>query len=140
VIVLDTNVVSELMRASPAGVVLQWISGQAAEALYTTSITQAEVLNGVLKLPSGRRRRAIEDAAEAMFREEFAARVLAFDREAARPYAELVNERRRRDLPISQFDAQIAAIARANGATVATRNVDDFEHCGISVVDPWAEN
>ena len=95
-IVLDTNVVSELMRASPAEAVLQWISGQASEALYTTSITQAEVLNGVLKLPAGRRRRAIEEAAEAMFREDFAARVLA------------------------------------------TRNVDDFEHCGVDVLDPWA--
>jgi predicted nucleic acid-binding protein len=138
VIVLDTNVVSELMRASPAEAVLQWISGQASEALYTTSITQAEVLNGVLKLPAGRRRRAIEEAAEAMFREDFAARVLPFDREAARPYAELVNERRRRGRPISQFDAQIAAIARAAGAVVATRNVDDFEHCGVDVLDPWA--
>jgi predicted nucleic acid-binding protein len=138
-IVLDTNVVSELMRPTPAPAVLQWISGRAAASLYTTSVTQAEILHGVLSLPTGRRRRHIEAAAEAMFKEDFAGRILAFDSDAARPYAELVSERRRRGRPISQFDAQIAAIARVAGAVVATRNVADFENCGVSVVDPWAD-
>jgi hypothetical protein len=138
-IVLDTNVVSELMTATPAASVLRWIAGRAALSLYTTSITQAEILNGVLALPSGRRRRNIEAAADAMFKEDFAGRILAFDSAATRPFAELVNERRRRGRPISQSDAQIAAIARVAGASVATRNVADFEHTGISVINPWAD-
>jgi toxin FitB len=138
-IVLDTNVVSELMGASPAAAVLKWISSRSAASLYTTSITQAEILNGVIALPVGRRRRNIEAAADAMFKEEFSGRILAFESAAARPYAELVNDRRRRGRPISQFDAQIAAIARVAGASVATRNVADFEHTGITIIDPWAE-
>jgi toxin FitB len=138
-IVLDTNVVSELMGAAPAAAVLEWISRRSAANLYTTSITQAEIFNGVLALPAGRRRRNIEAAADAMFKGEFSGRILSFDSMAARPYAELVNDRRRRGRPISQFDAQIAAIARATGASVATRNVADFEHTGISVIDPWAD-
>jgi len=138
-IVLDTNVVSELMGAAPAAAVLQWISRRSAANLYTTSITQAEILNGVLALPAGRRRRNIEAAADAMFKEEFSGRILAFDSAAARPYAELVNDRRRHGRPISQFDAQIAAIARVAGAFVATRNVADFEHTGISIINPWAD-
>jgi predicted nucleic acid-binding protein len=90
--------------------VLQWISSRPAVSLYTTSITQAEILNGVLALPAGRRRRNIETAADTMFKEEFSGRILAFDSAAARRYAELVNDRRRRGRPISQFGAQIAAI------------------------------
>jgi predicted nucleic acid-binding protein len=73
------------------------------------------------------------------FKEEFAGRILAFDSDAARSYAELVSERRRRGRPISQFDAQIAAIVRAAGVTLATHNVKDFEHCGIEIIDPWAQ-
>jgi predicted nucleic acid-binding protein len=103
--------------------VLQWISSRPAVSLYTTSITQTEILNGVLALPAGRRRRNIETAADTMFKEEFSGRILAFDSAAARRYAELVNDRRRRGRPISQFGAQIAAIARVAGASVATRNV-----------------
>jgi len=136
-IVLDTNVVSELMKARPAPAVIKWISRGDGSGYYTTSITQAEILHGVMSLPAGRRRRAIESAAEAMFATDFAGRILAFDSPAARAYAELVSDRRRRGRPISQFDAQIAAIARVAGATLATHNVRDFEHCGIGVVDPW---
>jgi predicted nucleic acid-binding protein len=136
-IVLDTNVVSELMKARPAPAVLEWISRGDSSGYCTTSITQAEILHGVMSLPAGRRRRAIESAAEAMFATDFAGRVLAFDSQAARSYAELVSDRRWRGRPISQFDAQIAAIARVARATLATHNVRDFEHCGIGVVDPW---
>lgn len=138
-IVLDTNVVSELMKASPSPSVLQWMGRQVRTNCYTTSVTQAEILHGVFLLSAGRRRRAIEGAAEAMFKEDFASRILAFDTHAARHYAELVRERRRRGRPISLFDAQIAAIARAAEAALATHNVKDFEHCGIDVVDPWAK-
>ena len=138
-IILDTNVVSELMRPAPAAGVVRWAASQPAHSLYTTSITQAEILHGILLLPAGRRRRALEQAAHAMFAEDFADRILAFGSEAAGPYARIAAERRKAGRPISQFDAQIAAIARARGARVATRNVSDYEGCGIDMIDPWAE-
>ncbi len=137
-IVLDTNVVSELMRAAPAPAVVRWVAAQPAPSLYTTSVTQAEVLHGVRLLPAGKRRTAMEAAAEAMFREDFAGRVLPFGSDAARAYARIAAERARLGRPISQFDAQIAAIAHASGAELATRNVADFAKCGVHVVDPWA--
>ena len=136
---LDTNVVSELMKPEPSTAVLVWVGSRDRLELHTTSVTQAEILDGVLQLPAGRRRRAVEGAAEAMFQEDFAGRILPFNSRAARPYADLVAERRRRGRPISQFDAQIAAIARVAGATLATRNGKDFEYCGIRVLNPWVE-
>lgn len=136
-IVLDTNVVSELMKADPAAAVAQWIGRGDSDAFATTSITEAEILYGVQLLPPGRRRKATEKAAEAMFAEDFAGRILPFDSRAARAYAGIVTERARRGRPISQSDGQIAAIVRSTGSVLATRNVRDFEHCGIGVVDPW---
>jgi toxin FitB len=137
VIILDTNVLSELMRPSPAARVESWVGSHPAQSLYLTSITQAEVLHGIMLLPPGRRRTALEGAAESMFETEFAGRVLAFGSDAAAPYARIAVERRRVGRPISHFDAQIAAIAGVHGATVATRSVGDFEGCGVQVVDPW---
>ena len=136
-IVLDTNILSELMKPAPSERVVAWMAAQPAQSLYTTSVTQAEILHGVMLLPSGRRRKAFETAAEDMFREEFAGRVLAFGSDEALPYARIAVDRRRAGRPISQFDAQIAAIARSTGAAVATRNVTDFEGCGINLVNPW---
>jgi len=135
--ILDTNVVSELMKPIPTSKVVRWVSSQTATSLYTTSITQAEILLGILLLPAGKRRKTFEQSAEAMFDEDFAGRILPFGSDAASFYAQVAVERRRRGQPISQFDAQIAAIARATGAGLATRNVSDFDHCGINVVDPW---
>jgi len=137
VILLDTNVLSELMKPTPEKRVVAWMGAQPSQSLYTTSITQAEILHGVMLLPSGRRRKAFEAAAEGMFREEFAGRVLSFGSEAALPYALIAVDRRRAGRPISHFDAQIAAIARSTGATVATRNVTDFEGCGVRLLNPW---
>ena len=114
-----------------------WVAIQSAASLFTTTITQAEILHGVLLLPQGRRRDAIEAAADSMFEEDFAGRILPFGSHAAHAYAEIVVARRESGRPISQFDAQIAAIAHSTGAAVATRNVSDFEGCGIKVVDPW---
>jgi predicted nucleic acid-binding protein len=136
-IVLDTNVVSELMKPAPAASVVRWVAAQPAGDLYTTSITQAEILHGVMLLPRGRRRKAFELAAEAMFREDFAGRVLPFGGDAAVLYARIAVERRRAGRPISHFDAQIAAVARSQGATIATRNVADFEGCAVKVINPW---
>ena len=138
-IVLDTNVLSELMRSAPAESVMRWMAAQPAASLYTTSVTQAEILHGIMLLPSGRRRSGFEAAAEAMFKEDFAGRILAFGSDAARLYASIAAERRRAGRPISHFDAQIAATARSAGATIATRNVPDYDGCGVKVIDPWKD-
>ena len=136
-ILLDTNVVSELMKAAPADSVVGWIAAQPSSSFYTTSITQAEILHGLMLLPPGRRRRSLEAAATSMFEEDFGGRILGFGTEAAPPYARIASERRRAGRPISHFDAQIAAIARSVGAAIATRNRVDFEGCGVALVDPW---
>lgn len=136
-ILLDTNVMSELMKGESDARVIRWVESQTASSLYISSISQAEILHGILLLPAGRRRAAIEAAAKAMFAEDFAGRILAFGSDAALPYAQIAVERRRRGLPIAQFDAQIAAIAHSRGLALATRNVADFEHTGVQVVDPW---
>jgi toxin FitB len=136
-IVLDTNVLSELVRPKPAAKVMAWVSAQPASSQYTTSITQAEMLHGILLLPEGRRRAALHRAIQAIFEEDFGGRVLPFGSEAASAYAEIAASRRRVGRPISHFDAQIAAIARSAGAALATRNVTDFDGCGIAIVDPW---
>ncbi len=137
-IVLDTNVLSELMKPTPAESVVRWMAAQPATSLYTTSITQAEILHGVMLLPSGKRRSAFEAAAEAMFKEDFGGRVLPFGSDAAHPYARIAAQRRRAGRPISHFDAQIAAIAHSTGASIATRNATDFDGCGVKVINPWA--
>lgn len=136
-IVLDTNVLSELMRPEPEPAVVEWVGFQPPLGVFTTSVTQAEILHGVLLLPDGRRRRQLEEAARAMFEEDFAGRVLPFGSHDAGAYARIATRRQRDGRPISQFDAQIAAIARSTGATIATRNVADFDGCGVDVVNPW---
>jgi toxin FitB len=136
-IILDTNVLSEAMKPTPAAEVLAWLAAQPAASLYTTSITQAEILHGLMLLPPGRRRRALEEAATSMFMEDFGGRILGFGTEAAPPYARIASDRRRAGRPISHFDAQIAAIARSTGAAIATRNRTDFEGCGVTLLDPW---
>lgn len=136
-IVLDTNVVSELMKSAPDASVTCWVAERPANTLYTTSVTLAEILYGVQLLPAGKRRSALEAAAQAMFDEDFGGRVLPFGAEAARAYAHIAAQRRRAGQPISQFDAQIAAIASAARAGVATRNVSDYEGCGIKGLNPW---
>ncbi len=134
---LDTNVLSELLRAAPAPAVLAWFAAQPAETLLVSAVTQAEMLLGARLLPAGRRRAALEAALGAMFDEDFAGRILPFDAAAAPAYVDIVCARRAAGRPIAQFDAQIAAIARRHGSRLATRNVADFEGCGVAVVDPW---
>jgi predicted nucleic acid-binding protein len=137
-IILDTNVLSELMRPAPSPLVVAWVAAQPSASLHITSITEAEILHGVLLLPAGRRRAALEAAAVAMFAEDFDDRILAFGSDAAGAYARIAADRRRSGHPISHFDAQIAAIARTAGAALATRNVADFADLGLSVVNPWS--
>jgi len=135
---LDTNVLSELLRAQPSPAVSSWIAGQPVEGLFVSAVTQAEMMLGARLLPQGRRRAALERALSAMFAEDFPGRILPFDSRAVAAYVEIVAERRSLGQPVSQFDAQIAAIARTAGLRLATRNAVDFERCGISLVDPWA--
>jgi predicted nucleic acid-binding protein len=137
VIVVDTNVISELMRAEPDPAVLAWVAAQPRALLYTTRINQAEILYGIAALPEGRRRAALAAAAEAMFAEDFAGRILPFEAQAAARYPGVVLARRRAGHPIEKFDALIAAIALAAGAEVATRDTGGFSGCGLTLIDPW---
>ena len=137
-IVLDTNVLSELMRPEPVELVLAWVSAQPRSSLYATRISQAEILCGIAGLPEGRRRSALAEAARAIFTEDLAGRILGFNETAAGHYAELVVTRRRAGRPIAGFDALIAATALAAGAGVATRDIGGFQGCGLhSLIDPW---
>ena len=139
-IVVDTNVLSELTRLTPAPAVMAWFSAQDSAALYLTAVSEAELRTGVAILPAGQRRDRLATEVDAMIQQDFAGRVLPFDSAAARTYAAIVASRRSAGRPIMDADCQIAAIARARGAAVATRNTRDFELCGIAVVDPWAED
>jgi len=136
-IILDTNVFSETMKPVPAAEVLQWLAGQPAARLFTTSISQAEILYGLETMPKGKRRTALQTEAEAMFEEDFAGRILPFDADAARLYPHIAASRRALGRPIVPADAQIAAIARSRGASLATRDTADFESCGVTLLNPW---
>ncbi|MEO0678794.1 MAG: type II toxin-antitoxin system VapC family toxin [Pseudomonadota bacterium] len=136
-ILLDTNVISELLRPAPEPRVEAWLAAQDGAGVFLSAVSAAELRFGAALLPSGRRREALMAALHAIPREDFAGRLLPFDDAAAEAYAEIAAARRAAGRPISAFDAQIAAIARAQGAAVATRNARDFEGCGIEVIDPW---
>ena len=135
--ILDTNVLSELMRPKPSSRVVAWVAKQPATELFTTSITEAEIYYGIELLAKGKRREGLLGAAEAMFAEDLAGRVFGFESDAARVFSKIAAERRALGRPISHADAQIAAIARVRSAKLATRNVEDFEDCGLDVIDPW---
>ena len=136
--ILDTNVLSELIRPNRDENVVAWVDAQPINELFVTAITEAELRAGVATMPSGKRKKALEAVVNAILQKEFAARILPFDSNAAIEYAAIVSARRALGKPISQFDAQIAAIARANGAAaIVTRNVDDFANLNINLINPW---
>ncbi len=137
-IVLDTNVVSELMRSVPAPAVVGWLRTRSPSELVTTAVTLAEVGYGIARLPEGHRKAQLEGAAVAVF-SVFPEQVLAFDAQAAQQYGDVVDRRERSGAPIDGFDAQIASICRAHDAALATRNVKDFADTGINVINPWLE-
>ena len=136
-IVLDTNVVSELMRRAPDPAVETWAAGYALEDLFFSAVGEAELRYGAAIMPAGRRRETLASDIETMLRAAFESRILPFDSAAARAYAAIAAARRAAGRPVSHPDGQIAAIAHSRGMTVATRNIRDFDAMGIALVNPW---
>ena len=136
-LILDTNVISEILRPLPNEAVVSWFESQPKQQLFTTAVTQTEILYGIALLPPGSRRGNLLDVARLIFEEDFENHILPFDGEAAEHYAEIGAARKSAGRPITQFDAMIASIARLHGAKIATRNTSDFENCGIEMVNPW---
>ena|SRR6185312_16028889 len=135
-IVLDTNVVSEAMKPSADAAVSAWLNEQAAETLYLSSVTLAELLFGIDCLAAGRRKRALAGTLEGLL-ELFGRRVLPFDVDAARCYAQLATKARAAGKGFPTPDGYIAAIASANGFSVATRDTGPFDAAGVAVINPW---
>ena len=136
-IIVDTNVISELMRPRPNPGVEAWARRLGRNEAFTTAVSEAEVRYGIAILPAGERRNRLARGAERLLGTVFAERILPFDRLAAAEFADIAAQRRGAGRPISIFDGQIAAIARCHCAAVATRNTGDFANCGIEVMDPW---
>jgi len=138
-IVLDTNIVSEFMTSPPAPQVKDWLNAQDGAKLYFTTVSIGEISFGLHAMPDGKRRALLAERFERFLAQAFRSRVLAFDEAAARIYGELRATRRALGRPMSVFDGQIAAIAKANGSALATRNVKDFEACGVELINPFDE-
>lgn len=137
-ILLDTNVVSELMRSAPERAVVAWVRRRPRSDLYFSTVGEAELRYGAAILPEGRRRDALFANIDGMLESAFRDRVLPFDRQAARIYGRIAAMRRANGLHVEQIDCQIASIASAHGFEVATRNVGDFADMGVELVNPWA--
>jgi toxin FitB len=138
VIILDTNVICEPLRARANAGVVAWLDEQAVESLFLTSVSLAELLLGVELLPKGRRRSSLGEQLDTLLSSLFENRILAFDREAARAYSSVVARARSAGVAISMPDAQIASLARVTGFAVATRDAAPFVAAGVAVVDPWS--
>jgi predicted nucleic acid-binding protein len=136
-IVLDTNVLSEIIRPEPDERVMSWLDSLDAATVATTSVTAAELLYGLTRLPDGQRKTALGKAVRGLLYEDLDGRVEPFDGPAAEHYASIVSKREAAGRPIGIADAQIAAICRKLSATLATRNTDDFQATGIELVNPW---
>ena len=138
-LMLDTNMLSEIMRPEPDRKIADWIVRQPSDELFTAAVCQAEILSGLAIMPGGRSRADLEEAARAMFADDFSGRVLPFDTKAAAAYAEVFAARRKVGRPSGTVDLMLAAIARVRGASVVTPNVADFEGVGVAIVNPWDE-
>jgi hypothetical protein len=137
VILLDTNVVCEAMRPNPDRNVLEWLDAQAAQTLYFSTVSLAELLLGIASLPAGKRRRALAAALAKQVVALFAERIVPFDLPAAQSYSEIVRRARRSGHAIAVVDAQIAAIAASRHFSVATRGEAPFREAGVEVLNPW---
>ena len=137
-IILDTNVLSALMRAAPDMAVVDWLDRQPAESIWITSVTLFEAYFGVALLPKGKRQRALEAALDQLVTEDLGNRVLDFDSSAALEAAALAATRQMAGRPVDMRDTQIAGIALARKASIATRNVGHFEDVKVPIVNPWS--
>lgn len=135
--ILDTNVISETFAPKPSAEMTTWMDAHRRESYWVTTISRAELLLGVLVLPEGSRRQKLFDFVDEFFRSTIRNEILPFGKEEADVFASLVVQRRRIGRPIGEFDAQIAAIARVRGFALVTRNVRDFEHCSVEIINPW---
>ncbi len=136
-LILDTNVLSEIMGPHPSPEVAAWLARQPDDLLFTTAISQAEVLSGLAIMPEGRRRRELEASVRGIFTEDFEGRILPFDTDATAVYAEIVAARRRTGRATAPLDLMIAAVAVTHNASVATCDTKGFEGCGVTLVNPW---
>lgn len=137
-IILDTNVLSEQIKLKPSQSVLSWAATVPSRELYTTTISEAEMLIGLELMPAGRKRNMLAAQIANIFQRDFEDRILPFDSRAARAISSMPLQLGRQGRPIVDTDSMIAAIANAHGATVSTRNVRDFQRLGVAVVNPWA--
>ena len=135
--IFDTNVISELMGGRQVALLRAWLDNYAADQIYTTVICEAEIIAGIAKLPEGRRKATLVQAADNVFAIVFRDRVLPLDREAAREFGVIVNARQKQGRPIATFDALIAAIARRHEAAIVTRDEGGFQAAGLTVLNPW---
>jgi predicted nucleic acid-binding protein len=138
VIILDTNIISEMMKPLPSQELLSWMDRQATDILYLTSISIAEIMYGLGVLPKGKRRSDLEQAFSSVKKEAFMGRILSFDEKSADFYGELMGNSKMKGRVMSFCDGQIAAIVKQHGFCLATRNIKDFSHCGIMLINPFA--
>lgn len=135
--ILDTNIISEMMRPKPAVSVMHWLNQQDASELFISTVTVGEIMYGLETLPAGQRRRRLEAGFEHLIRDAFDTRLLVFDEDVARHYGRLMAARRKMGKPLSALDGQIAATAFAHRMAIATRNVKDFEDSGLAIANPF---
>lgn len=136
-ILLDTNIVSEFMRATPDENVIAWLNAQQSSELFLSSITIAEIGYGLYVLPNGKRKKQLQNRFEQFIKNAFSYRILDFTEQAAQNYARVMGEKQQAGRPMSVPDGQIAAIALTNGFALATRNIKDFEDCGLELINPF---
>src|ERR1035438_2996487 len=136
-IVFDTNVISETMRPAPEATVLRWVRSIPHRDIWTCTVVLAELFSGVDLMPAGKRQQLLREKMEQLVPTLFVDQILLFDLPAARAYGPILAARQANGRPIDEIDAQIAAIAKVHGASLATRNIRDFEHCGVRLINPW---
>lgn len=139
-ILIDTNIISEMMKSKPDVNIMNWLDQQEAIHLHISTVTIAEIAYGINALPEGNRRNTLEKSFHSVLKEAFEHRILSFDEAAAHFYGKIMSSRKARGKPLSILDGQIAAIARANSFSIATRNSKDFVDCGLDLINPFGSN
>lgn len=139
-IILDTNIISEIMKLEPSDSVMSWLNKQETIKLFITTITIAEISYGLNILPKGKRRATLEEAFDNAISDAFRHQILPFDESSAHMYGKMMGLKKKLGHPVSVPDGQIASIARVNDAIVATRNIRDFTDCGLELINPFSKS